>query len=88
MINVEKGEYIIVKKNSQYINSYQIRKFEKFENSKIICFNRKGNKLIEYDFYQKIIKNNLPNSGMYMDSNSKIIDYSYIEKMNTFNNKK
>lgn len=82
---IEKGTFIGVKLHSQYINGYQIRKFDSFSGDKILCWNTKETKLLEYDMYREIENDSFKENTYWKNSNNIDISYDMIKELNTYN---
>lgn len=79
-----KDEFIAVKKDEQYLNAFSIFKFKEIRNNKIICLNKKETKELEFDYYQLIIGNNLPNPNKWLNYKNEIVSIKEMIERNTF----
>lgn len=81
---MKKGYYIFVKRNDEYIHSYQIRRFNKTKGPLIIAISKRSGISREYDYYQELNSDMPPNNNLWRNASGELVKYSEIEDNNTF----
>ena len=78
------GEFIAVKRNDEYNGGYQVRKFKKMKNKKIVCKNKIKRGSGEFDYYQILVGDNHPSQNLWLNSYGVSVTEEEIENNNTY----